>query len=77
MGNKITATYLCLKARALEKVIPLKEDRRGEGFVDTAVKILIVVVIGALVLGLIYALWGDIIMPAVTRAITDMFNYSG
>lgn len=52
-------------------------DRRGEGYVDTAVKILMAVVIGALVLGGLYALFGDLVMPTLTRRIQEMFNYAG
>ena len=49
----------------------------GEGYVDTAVKILICVVIGALVLAALYTLFGDTVMPAVTQRVRDMFNYNG
>jgi len=49
----------------------------GEGYIDTAVKILIAVVLGALLLGLLYALFKDTIMPTVTQKINDMFNYAG
>lgn len=49
----------------------------GEGYIDTAVKILIAVVLGALLLGLLYALFNDTIMPTVTKKINDMFNYAG
>lgn len=49
----------------------------GEGYIDTAVKILIAVVLGALLLGLLYALFNDTIMPTVTQKIKDMFNYAG
>lgn len=52
-------------------------DRRGEGYVDTAVKILMAVVIGALVLAGLYALFGDVVMPTLTRRIQEMFNYAG
>lgn len=51
--------------------------RSGEGYIDTAVKILIAVVLGALLLGLLYALFKDTIMPTVTQKINDMFNYAG
>lgn len=37
-------------------------DKRGESFVDSAVKILISVVIGALLLAGLYALFGEIIL---------------
>lgn len=49
----------------------------GEGFVDSAVKILISVVIGALLLGGLYALFGDVILPTLTQRINEMFNFSG
>lgn len=49
----------------------------GEGYIDTAVKILIAVVLGALLLGLLYALFKDTVMPTVTHKINDMFNYAG
>ena len=37
----------------------LLKDKKGENYVDTAVKILIAVVIGALLLAGLYALFGD------------------
>ena len=52
-------------------------DRRGEGYVDTAVKILMAVVIGALVLAGLYALFGDVVMPTLTERIQEMFDYAG
>ncbi|MFU1794197.1 MULTISPECIES: DUF6133 family protein [Paenibacillaceae] len=52
-------------------------DRRGEGFVDTAVKILMAVVIGALVLAGLYLLFSDTILPTLTERIRNMFNYRG
>ena len=50
---------------------------KGEGFVDTAVKILIAVVIGALVLAGLYLLFNSTILPTLTQRVTDMFNYNG
>ena len=52
-------------------------NKRGEGFVDAAVKILMAVVIGALVLGGLYLLFSGTILPELTRRITEMFNYKG
>ncbi len=49
----------------------------GEGYIDTAVKILIAVVLGALLLAGLYALFNDTVMPTVTKRIIDMFNYAG
>ncbi|HPK44616.1 MAG TPA: DUF6133 family protein [Spirochaetota bacterium] len=50
-------------------------SQRGEGFVDTAIKILMAVVIGALVLGGLYALFGETVLPTLKQRIQDMFNY--
>lgn len=52
-------------------------DTAGEAYVDTGVKILIAVVVGALLLGLCYALFNDTIMPNVTQKVQDLFNYNG
>ena len=49
----------------------------GEGYIDTAVKILIAVVLGALLLAGLYALFGDVVMPTLTERIQEMFDYAG
>ena len=50
---------------------------RAEGYVDSGVKILIAVVIGALLLAGLYALFNTTIMPTVTTKITDLFKFKG
>ena len=52
-------------------------NTRAEGYVDSGVKILIAVVIGALLLGGLYALFNTTIMPTVTNKITELFNFAG
>lgn len=52
-------------------------NNRGEGYIDTAVKILIAVVLGALLLAGLYALFGDVVMPTLEDRIKDMFDYAG
>lgn len=52
-------------------------SNRGENFVDSGIKILIAVVIGALLLGGLYALFGDTIMPTVTEKVEEMFEFNG
>ena len=39
--------------------------------------ILIAVVLGALLLARLYALFGDVVMPTLNKRITEMFNYAG
>ncbi len=50
---------------------------KAEGYVDSGVKILIAVVIGALLLAGLYALFNGTIMPTVTAKIRELFNYKG
>ena len=52
-------------------------NNRGEGYIDTAVKILIAVVLGALLLAGLYELFGEVVMPTLTDKIKEMFNYAG
>ena len=69
-----------IKNKATEMAVRAKtaiENVRAEGYVDSGVKILIAVVIGALLLAGLYALFNTTIMPTVTKKITDLFNYKG
>ena len=50
---------------------------KAEGYVDSGVKILIAVVIGALLLSGLYTLFNSTIMPTVTQRIQELFNYKG
>ena len=52
-------------------------NTRAEGYVDSGVKILIAVVIGALLLSGLYALFSTTIMPTVTSKVQSLFNYAG
>ena len=52
-------------------------NNNGEGFIDSAVKILISIVVGSLLLAGLYALFGNIILPTLTERINQMFNFAG
>lgn len=66
------------KERGIIKTIAGKlKEERGEGYVDSGIKILIAVVIGALLLAGLYKLFGDTILPTLTQRIKDMFDYKG
>ena len=52
-------------------------SHKAEGYVDSGVKILIAVVIGALLLTLLYTLFNTTIMPTVTSKIAALFTYAG
>ena len=52
-------------------------NAKAETYIDTGVKILIAVVIGALLLTLLYALFNETIFPTLTQKIQGLFNYTG
>jgi len=52
-------------------------NNSAEGFVDTGIKILISVVVGAALLAGLYALYGDTILPTLKTKIEGLFNYKG
>ena len=51
--------------------------KKAEGYVDSGVKILIAVVIGALLLAGLYTLFNTNIIPTLTTKINGLFNYKG
>ena len=72
--------FNAIQNKANEMVVKAKcaiDNRKAEGYVDSGVKILIAVVIGALLLAGLYTLFNSTIMPTVTKKITDLFNYKG
>lgn len=46
-------------------------------WVPSLLKILLAVVIGALLLAGLYALFGETVLPTLTQRIKEMFNYGG
>ena len=71
--NSIRSKVNDMTTRAIVAV----SNAKAEGYVDSGVKILIAVVIGALLLSLLYGLFNTTIMPTVTKKITDLFNFKG
>ena len=78
--NKLTFKALTLREAAREKALALRGkalDATGEGYVDTAVKIIIAVVIGALLMAGLVALFNEVIMPRVNTEVTELFDAAG
>ena len=71
--NKIKSKFQ--KAAVTAKVAV--ENKRAEGYIDTAVKIIIGVVIGGVVLAGLYTLFNSTVMPTLQNEISDMFTYTG
>ena len=53
------------------------ESTKGEGYIDTGVKIIIGVVVGAVILAGLYALFDGVILPTLEGRIDGMFDYAG
>ncbi len=69
-----------IKNKADSAIISIKNtlaEKRAEGYVDSAVKIIIAVVIGGALLAGLYLLFNSTILPTLTTKITNLFNYSG
>ena len=70
--NKIKAKANSLAIRAKTTI----ENVKADGYVDTGVKIIIAVVVGAVILGGLYALFNGVILPRLNTEIGEMFNYT-
>ncbi len=53
------------------------DNAKAEGYIDTGVKIIIGVVVGAVILGGLYALFDNVILPTLETRINGMFDYAG
>lgn len=71
--NKVKSRFRSA-AVAVQTVVATK---KAEGYVDSGIKILIAVVIGALLLAGLYTLFNTNILPTLTTKVTSLFNYAG
>jgi len=71
---KIALITMVVLGRRSHKVL---SGNRAEGYIDTAIKILIAVVLGGLLLAGLYSLFGDTVLPTLVDRIKEMFNYAG
>ena len=69
LKNKAAKAYISAKTAITAK--------KGEGYIDTALKIIIAVVIGGLILAGLYTLFNVTVMPTLETKISGFFNYSG
>lgn len=77
VANKVKGFISAKETEVMAKAHAVLDGTVAEAYVDTGVKILIAVVIGALLLTLLYALFNDTIMPTVTEKVEGLFNYAG
>ena len=71
--NKIKSKF----QKSVTTVYTVIAEKRAEGYIDTAVKIIIGVVIGGVLLAGLYTLFNTTVMPTLSSKITEMFTYSG
>ncbi len=77
--NKIKNAFNKVQNKVNELAIRAKtaiQNKSGEGYIDTAVKIIIGVVIGSLILVGLYALFNNVVIPNLNTEIGEMFNYT-
>lgn len=73
---KLRQKYLLKFVNARDKLKARLSDNSGQGSIETAIQILIAVVLGALILAGLYALLDGEVLPALSERITEMFNYT-
>ena len=71
--NKVQNKANALAIRAKSTL----DNAKAEGYIDTGVKIIIGVVVGAVILGGLYALFDGVILPTLETRIDGMFDYAG
>ena len=71
--NKVQNKANALAIRAKSTL----DNARAEGYIDTGVKIIIGVVVGAVILGGLYALFDGVILPTLETRIDGMFDFAG
>ena len=75
--SKVRNSFAAVQTDMTAMAHTVLDGTKAEAYVDTGVKILIAVVIGALLLGLLYTLFNTTIMPKVTQKVEGLFNYAG
>lgn len=68
-----------INSKATELAIRTKTalaSKSGEGYIDTAVKIIIGVVVGGIILVGLYALFNGVVLPRLNTEIGNMFDYT-
>ena len=71
--NKIKSKF----RKSVTTVQSVIAEKRAEGYIDTAVKIIIGVVIGGVLLAGLYTLFNTTVIPTLTTKIGQMFSYTG
>ena len=60
--------------KMIAKAQAIMASKKGEGYIDTAVKILIAVVCGALVLGALYFILKETVLTNVNESVSEIMG---
>ena len=77
MKNKVEQAAVAAEVCLLQKEEDFREylkDNTGAAYLDEIIKIIIYIVIGALILGALYWLFKDTLIPQIQSKIMEMFN---
>ncbi len=77
LKNKMENAAIAARLSLLRKEKDWKEylkDNTGAAYLDEIIKVIIYVVIGALILGALYWLFKDTLIPQIQSKIMEMFN---
>ena len=74
---KMSAKKDLAKLNIKEKVKKCLSCNKGEGYMGGAVGIIIIIVVGALIMGALYLAFNGTIIPKVNDKINELFNYRG
>ena len=77
VAEKIKNAVSAVEANVTAAAHTALAGTRAEAYVDSGVKIIIAVVIGALLLGLVYVLFNETIRTSITQKVNELFNYGG
>ena len=76
--EKTTIKFLIAKENFIKHAKMLvNKQLKGEAFLDVLIKIIIIVVIGGLLLGVLYLMFKDTLLPKIQNTILQMFDFKG
>lgn len=75
--KKLLIKGMIAKDNMATKIRETIKSKKGEGYIDTGVKGLMAIVIGALILAGLYSLFSNVILPSIQEKVIQMFNYKG
>ena len=72
--RKILNTVKVKTTRAINRAKSVLQNERGDFYISDGVKIIIAVVLGALLLAALTAIFNNTVIPRITQEITELFG---